>query len=92
MTSYLQKNGRNSDLAVNGQPDEKMMSDTIGVFTSTGVTGYKGIRVTFLHLTRPDKTLCSAHYITSSHENMWKKNVQHEETRKGSFLLVSQDI
>ena len=23
---------------------------TIGVFTSTGVTGYKGIRVTFLHL------------------------------------------
>ena len=28
----------------------KYVINILGVFTSTGVTGYKGIRVTFLHL------------------------------------------
>jgi len=40
-------------------------TNTLGVFTSTGVTGYKGIRVTFLHLNTLQKvTLIPLYPVT----------------------------
>jgi len=39
-----------------------IMIDIIGVFTSTGVTGYKGIRVTFLHLNTLQKVTLIPRY------------------------------
>jgi len=44
---------------------ECVFSLILGVFTSTGVTGYKGIRVTFLHLNTLQKvTLIPLYPVT----------------------------